>query len=77
MNSEDEYGNNLSGFFSRGRMQGKCQIVFQNGDEFIGKFLDGKPNGKGEIKYKKSIAMQNAYGINSQEFEQAVYRGNF
>jgi len=44
MNSEDEYGNNLSGFFSRGRMQGKCQIVFQNGDEFIGKFLDGKPN---------------------------------
>jgi hypothetical protein len=28
MNSEDEFGNNLSGFFSRGRIQGKCQVVF-------------------------------------------------
>ena len=69
---EDERGRD-SGRILNGRLQGKCSISFQNGDTFIGKFKDGRPNGYGEMYYKNSIKSLQG-GV---EFEQAHYKGQF
>lgn len=47
---------NKSGNFLRGRLYGKGEINFKNGDHFIGNFKGSKRHGIGEMTYKTPIS---------------------
>ena len=40
-------GYNQNGMFLKGKLTNKCQIDFANGDQFVGMFRGGNPNGYG------------------------------
>ena len=48
-------------------------ISFTNGDQFMGIFKDGRPNGYGEMNYKNSVGSTTP-GL---EYEMAQYKGQF
>ena len=45
-----------SGFFLKGRLYGKGEIIFKNGDHYVGEFKGSKRNGFGIMKYKWPIS---------------------
>lgn len=65
----------LSGSFQRGRLQNKVTVEFSNGDKFGGTYLDGKPNGHGDMEYFSCIPLNKK--ARHPEFEKAKYHGNF
>ena len=58
--------------FYKGKLTNKCQIDFANGDQFVGMFRGGNPNGHGHMSYNASIPMHNGIG-----FDASKYIGSF
>lgn len=59
-----------AGFFLRGRLYGRGEIIFKNGDHYLGNFKGSKRNGFGVMKY-------NAPGPDEDFTNTGVYKGNW
>ena len=59
-----------AGFFLRGRLYGKGEIIFKNGDSYVGNFKGTKRHGYGEMSYNAPIS-------SSDYSNMGVYKGNW
>ena len=62
-------GETFEGFYKNGVREGKCTIKYSNNDRFVGKLLDGKRDGYGELFCSKSNTTYKG------EFKNNVYEG--
>lgn len=62
--------NMKSGFFLRGRLYGKGEIIFKNSDHYLGNFKGTKRDGYGVMNY-------NVPRSESDYTNMGVYKGNW
>lgn len=67
--------NSRAGSFFNGRLYWQTEVVFKNGDRFIGCFKDGRANGQGTLKYNYSVP--SSHDAEPGQVEDAEYKGNF
>ena len=64
-----------AGTFLNGRLYWQTEVVYKNGDRFLGCFKDGRANGYGTLKYNYSLPV--SHDAEPDQVEEAEYKGGF